>query len=349
MLEKVLLEESSDMKQWDAFVESHPKGSPFHLTCWMRAIQKTYSFEPLLYVYRGKGGDISGLIPFFLIRGVFVGTRIVSLPFSDYCGPLFNSELEEAESLAKIVEENKHRVKYIEIRSGLASTHDFHCHDYYKRHVLRLPPEPSELMRKIDRRTIQRCIKKAEASGVEINEASNELGLTEFYRLNQLTRRKHGVPSQPKAFFENLLEQVILSGNGSILLATHDSKVISGSVFLKLNNTVYYKYNASDPDYMSKLTPNHLLTWHAIERACLEGYSFFDFCRTSPANHGLMRYKEMWGADRLDLPYHYYPRVRGATSMEGGGLLYRIFTGAWRSLPDSLAEMIGPRIYRHLG
>jgi CelD/BcsL family acetyltransferase involved in cellulose biosynthesis len=349
MLERVHLGKASDEEKWDEFVRSHPKGSPFHLTCWIRMIQKTYSFEPLLYAYINGTGSISGIFPFFMVKGPFGGTRVVSLPFSDYCGPLFDDEFEESESLIKIIEEYKNRVKCIEIRSKMSNAHGLDCFCHYKRHVLKLLPDPVQLLTTMDKKTIQRCIKRAEKLGVKIREENNERGLEEFYRLNQLTRKKHGVPSQPKSFFKNLFDQVILSGNGYILLATIDSKVISGAVFLRFKDTVYYKYNASDPEYLSKMTPNHLLTWRAIEQACLEGYSSFDFCRTSPDNLGLMRYKEMWGADPLDLPYYFYPQVKGATSMEGSGLLYRIFTSAWRALPDSLVEAIGPKIYRFMG
>jgi hypothetical protein len=94
--------------------------------------------------------------------------------------------------------------------------------------------------------------------------------------------------------------------------------------------------------------PNHLLTWVCIQRACKAGYRYFDFGRTSPDNTGLMRYKEMCGAQPIDLPYYYYPQVMGATSKEGNGLSYKVMTSVWRSLPDSVVEFIEPKIYKHM-
>ena len=53
----------SEIGRWDDFVESHPKGSPFHLSGWIRTIYETYAFEPLLYICKdGYGIHISDRI-----------------------------------------------------------------------------------------------------------------------------------------------------------------------------------------------------------------------------------------------------------------------------------------------
>lgn len=347
MLEKYSLFNESEMRQWDDFVKFHPKGSPFHLSGWIKTIHDTYSFEPFLYVLKNESGNISGVSPFFFIRSVFTGTRVVSLPFSDYCGPLCTNEEEENDFLERIIKERKNRIRYVEIRGVLSKNSGFIEYNYYKRHTLQLFPDPRKVLKKVDKRTIQYSIRKAQKSGVEVREENNQQGMEEFQRLNKLTRMKHGVPSQPSNFFKGLLENIVLRGNASILVALYDSKVIAAGFFLKCKDTFYYKYNASDPDYLSKVTPNHMLTWHAIEMACLQGYDFFDFGRTSPDNEGLMRYKEMWGAQPMDLQYYYFPKIRGAASTEEKGLPYRILTKIWGSLPEAIVEVIGPTIYRH--
>jgi len=78
MLTKYFLYNESKMKQWDEFVKSHPKGSPFHLSCWIRVIHEAYSFKPLLYVSKNSIGNITGVSPFFLVRSLFAVSRIVS-------------------------------------------------------------------------------------------------------------------------------------------------------------------------------------------------------------------------------------------------------------------------------
>lgn len=349
MLIKFSLHNKSEIRQWDEFVESHPNGTPYHLSCWMRIIQETYSFKLLMYVLKNENGDISGILPFFLIRSLFTGRRIVSLPFSDYGGPLFREYPPEEDLLSEIVKEHKDSVKYIEIRGPIPNASVFVCHNYYQRHVLNLRTDLSELKKLLNKRSIQYSIRKAKKAGVQINEENTQYGMREFYRLNTLTRKKHGVPSQSGKFFEKLLEHVISKGYGSILLAIYDSKAVAASLFLKCGKTIHYKYNASDPEYLKKATPNHLLTWHAIKRGSMDGYQFLDFGRTSPDNKGLIRYKEMWGTEALDLPYYYYPRIKGATSQKESSPLYRMVTSTWRSLPDAIAKKMEAIIFKHLG
>lgn len=314
----------------------------------MRTIQDTYSFKPLLYVCKDGGGDISGVFPCFFIRTYATGSRIVSLPFSDYCGPLFKDKREEEEVLSEVVKRYGQHVKYIEIRSPVTQDSGLICHNYYKRHLLNLDSEPALVRKKLNKRTIQYSIRKANKAGVKIREENTKWGMREFYRMNMLTRKKHGVPSQPKQFFQNLYDHMITTGHAFILLAIYESKAVAASLFLKSNHSIHYKYNVSDPLYLKKITPNHLLTWYAIEKSCKEGYRFLDFGRTSPDNSGLMRYKEMWGAKPVDAPYYYYPQMRGASATEESSRIYQMITSIWRRLPEPVLEKLGPLIYRHL-
>jgi len=350
MLTTFSLSNDLEMNQWDNFVKSHPEGTIFHLSCWIKTIYETYSIEPLLYVDKNNRDEISGILPFFLIKSPLIGSRLVSLPFSDYCGPLLEDKSKESEFISTIIDRYKKKVNYIEIRSNLQNSNGLISHNYYKGHTLELLPDSADVMAKLEKKSIRYGIRKARKSGIVIKEDNTQSGIEEFYRLNRMTREKHGVPSQPAKFFQKFFDHMILSGNAFILLAVDDSKVVATGVFSKLNDTVYYKYNASDTEYLAttKKTPNHLLTWHAIEKACQEGYTFFDFGRTSPDNAGLVRYKEMWGCKPYNLPYYYYPEIKGSTSTKENSLSYRILTSTWRALPDSCKKIIEPMIYKHM-
>jgi FemAB-related protein (PEP-CTERM system-associated) len=348
-LEELNLYSASDMSPWDAFVKNHPEGSVFHSSSWLRVIREAYSFEPLLYISRNVNGEISGVLPFFVTKSPLLGKHMVSLPFSDYGGALFSDSNGVTDFLTQVMSKHKRHMDYFEIRNAVPESSGMYRQSSYKRHVLQLFPDPKDNMKKIDKRTIQYSIRKAQREGVVVSEENNQKGLEEFCRLNRMTRKKHGLPYQPELFFEKLFEHLISKGDASILLATCDTLVIAAGLFLKFNKFVYYKYNASDPNYLTKKTPNHLLTWHAIERACLEGYVSFDFGRTSVRNDGLIRYKEMWGAETFDLPYFFYPEMKTMKTQEEKSPVYRMATKIWHSLPESMVDFIGPRVYKYLG
>jgi CelD/BcsL family acetyltransferase involved in cellulose biosynthesis len=339
-----------EMVQWDDFVNSHAEGTPFHLSCWLKTIRDTYLYEPLLYVLKDKWARISGVFPAFLLKSMIKGSCLISLPFSDYCHPLFQSEDGQHQVFSHILNEMSDKIRYMEIRGPLPDASDFSSHVSYKRHIIKLCSDFGEVKRNINKRTIQYSVRKAERKGVEIKENNSKEGLETFYRLNLLTRKKHGIPAQPKIFFRNLYENIIDKGYGSIYIARWRSKAIAAGFFMRHNKTVYYKYNVSDPVFMKKYSPNHLLTWRAIEQACRNGFHLFDFGRTAADNLGLIRYKEMWGAISTDLAYSYFPpQYQGFAAKTESGFLYQLGTFCWRLLPNSLASKLGPLLYKHLG
>lgn len=347
MLTRFSLYNNSETKKWDEFIESQPKGQPFQLASWMRIIHETYSFEPFMSVTKDANGRITGIFPWFLVKSMFFGARIISNPFSDICGPLALEDRFEIELIDKIIEEYSDQVKYMEIRKSIPTPSVCTEHDYYKQHVIELDSNPSRVFKKFDRKTIKYSIRKAERSRVVIKEDNTSYGIEEFYRLNMITRKKHGVPSQPKKFFENINKHMMSKGLAFITLAIFNSKVIAAGLFFKFKDTIYYKYNASDPAYLTAHTPNHLLTWHVIQKGCNDGYKYFDFGRTSEDNKGLIRYKEMWGAKSFDLPYCYYPDFKRNSYKSENNKLYKQLTGLWKMLPDSVVEKVGPIIIKY--
>jgi lipid II:glycine glycyltransferase (peptidoglycan interpeptide bridge formation enzyme) len=335
------------MTEWDEYVSTHPIGTPFHLSSWLQTIYQAYNFEPLLFVKKDNNNKIVGILPCFLIKSIINGKRIVSIPFSDYGGPLCSYGLNDDEILSAIIERYKKKIKYFEIRCNLRNNNFTICHDYYRRHILELSNKPEEVKQRINKRTIQYSIRKAKESGVVIKEENTLYGVCQFFRLNEMTRTKHGVPSQPEKYFHSLFENMITKKLAYIYLAAINNRIIAASIFIRFKNTIHYKYNASDPEYLNTKKPNHLLTWYAIKNACLAGYSYIDFGRTSPDNKGLMRYKEMWGAQRICCQYHYHPKVMGITSMQENKLSFQILTKTWKLLPPFIARKISNSFYRH--
>ena len=65
-----------------------------------------------------------------------------------------------------------------------------------------------------------------------------------FYRLHLQTRRRLGVPVQPRRFFALLLERVIRTGLGFVLTAHRDNVPVAGALFCAWNGTVMCKYSA---------------------------------------------------------------------------------------------------------
>lgn len=347
MLRNFSLNDTRQMDQWDQYVRSHPRGTPFHASGWLETIRKTYKYNPVLYACFNEGNEMNGIFPSFHIKSFLTGNRVVSIPFSDYGGPLFSGH-NDTDRIASIID-NFRKCRSFEIRSDLNGNSGFSFHNHYIYHVLDLTPGPDALMKSIDRKTTRYSIRKAEKIGVHIEKSNTLEGMKEFYHLNVLTRKKHGLPPQPFAFFLQLQKNLVSRDEAFILLASHEGKNIGAGLFLKFRETVYFKYSASDPEHLAQKSPNHLLTWRAIVDACENGFKYLDFGRTSSSNPGLAKYKEMWGAKPVELPYYYYPNTHSIKPNTEDELSYRMITRICRHLPESWLVVFGSLIYRHIG
>src|SRR5262249_47221551 len=85
-------------RRWDEFVRHHPAGTVYHHSAWTRVFEETYGHEPLhLGLVTAERGQLLGAISFQFINSWLTGKRLVSLPFTSYCNPLWPEDrLDEA-------------------------------------------------------------------------------------------------------------------------------------------------------------------------------------------------------------------------------------------------------------
>jgi lipid II:glycine glycyltransferase (peptidoglycan interpeptide bridge formation enzyme) len=221
------------------------------------------------------------------------------------------------------------------------------CHYYNKIHILHIG-DGFEKTKRSFRKDVVSSAKKAVREGVTIRQGHSEQDLKQYYFIHATTRRRLGFPIQPYKLFKNMFEIMYPAGYLTVLLAEYKQTTIAGSVLFKYKDTVILEHSASIPKYL-RLRPNHLLVWSAIETACSEGYHYFDFGKTPPENKGLLDFKSRWGGKIFDVPYFYYPEIKGIMALEQKNLKHRMFRLFLRYMPITLAKIFGKIVYQHLG
>jgi lipid II:glycine glycyltransferase (peptidoglycan interpeptide bridge formation enzyme) len=213
-------------------------------------------------------------------------------------------------------------------------------------HVLALGPRSEDVFATFSKSQVQRNVARAERDGVDVRVAERAGDLLEtFYRLHLLTRRRQGVPIQPRRFFSLLWDRMLGQGLGRLFIAELDRNAVAAAVFLEWNGMVVYKFGASDPQSWGS-RPNHALFWEAIRRACAEGMSELDFGRTDLGNEGLRAFKASWGTDERELVYTNLGKESGPrTSGRPGTLL----AASIRRSPPWVCRVLGERLYRYAG
>jgi hypothetical protein len=162
-----------------------------------------------------------------------------------------------------------------------------------------------------------------------------------FYALHLLTRRRLGVPVQPKRFFRMLHERVIAPGLGFVVLARHKSRPVAAAIVLDHKHTLTYKFGASDPS-TRELRPNHAVFWSMMAWGISNGRRFLDMGRSDVDNTGLRQFKSSWGATEVPLVYSFV----GEAPREGAGPA-RLLRPIIRSTPPTICRLIGETLYRY--
>ena len=173
---------------------------------------------------------------------------------------------------------------------------------------------------------------------------TSERLLSRFYGLLRLTRRRHGLPPQPLAWFRNLI--ACLGDGVTIHVASKDGRPIASILTLSFKKTMVYKYGGSDARH-HRLGGMPFLFWRAIQDAKAQGIEELDLGRSDIDQPGLVAFKDHLGATRTTLTYYTCPARRKGTAHDGP--ISRAARRVVSHLPDAALDLTGRLLYRHLG
>jgi CelD/BcsL family acetyltransferase involved in cellulose biosynthesis len=331
--------------RWPQLLATHPLAGIFHSKEWLDALVRTYGFTSRVLTMSGPDEALTNGLVFCQIRSRLTGRRLVSVPFSDHCAPLVDSE-EQLDSLISHLrqEANNGGEKYFEIRSiaaGIGVPPGLTQSATYCIHRIDLRKETDELFRSFHNSCIRRKIKRAELE-MTYQEGTSEALLRTFYQLMVPARRLHGIPPQPLSWFRNLI--ACMGERIKIRLACCEGRPASAIITIRDNYTMTYKYGCSDPHF-HKFGCMQLLMWRAIQEAKSDGLLVFDMGRTEWGDEGLLTFKDRWGAARSNL--HYLRNRVGGKPSGGRDIATRIATRVLVGAPDRLFIAAGNLLYRH--
>lgn len=330
--------------RWAQFVEKHPRASVFHTPGWLEALRRTYAYQPVALTTSAPDQALDNGLVFCRIDSFLTGRRLVSLPFADHCEPLFENPDDLIPVLGHLQQGLREaKWKYIELRPRTWSWEAYEASQAFYLHTLDLSPEIGQLLRSFHKDSVQRKIRRTEREGLIYEEGRSAELLDKFYRLLLLTRRRHGLPPQPRDWFRNLMAS--LGESFKVRVASKEGQPIASIITLRHRDVLVYKYGCSDPRF-HKLGGVALLFWKAIQEAKQDGLNEFDLGRSDHDNPGLVTFKEHWGAARSTLAYFRCPaRARQTIDERYAPLARRLFA----RMPDGLLTLAGRLLYRHIG
>lgn len=80
--------------RWCKLLETHRRASVFHTAGWLNSLRRTYGYKPVAFSTSPPIGELKNGLVFCRVCSRVTGYRMVSLPFSDHCEPLFDCQQE---------------------------------------------------------------------------------------------------------------------------------------------------------------------------------------------------------------------------------------------------------------
>lgn len=332
-----------EISEWDGFVKAHPQSSVYHTSRWHRAIEKTYGFKTRYLALKGDSGIRAG-IPVALAKGIFT-RKLISYPFSDTCDPLTYCQ-DDFSELAACAQEfgKKQGATMLELRTCKFSYGPAQSESEYYAFELRLGNDEERLFNSLHRSCVQRAIKKARSSMKVVNGTAPS-DLKAFYTLQAATRKRHGLPVQPYAFFKNLWDEFKPQDKIHILLTENSGGFNGGILLLIFKDILYAKYLASKRPETGQ---SQLLLWEAVRMGIRQGLQVLDLGRVHCSNKGLLAHKSRWTKIKIPCDYIRVPEKRFRINSESS-LVSKASRQALRRMPSFALRLLGELFYKYLG
>lgn len=327
---------------WDDLI-ARAGGTLYHRSSTLDAVTRTFGHR----IYRlaaWRDGRMVGALPVVRLKSFAFGDFLVSLPLFNYGGPVATDDaaagalIEKAGALVgelgvshaeircvgRTYEGWEQRTDKVVMRLALAATAD----EQFARFTSKL------------RAQIRRPSKDgftARVGGIEL--------VDEFYRVFSINMRDLGTPVYPKRFFTHLLEA--WQTESRIVLVEREGQVAAAGFLVRDRDTVEIPW-ASALRAFNRFSVNMLLYWESIQFAIATRAAWFDFGRSS-RDSGTFKFKAQWGAEPLQLQWHYRSRAGGSLpNLTPNNPKYRLALAVWRRLPVAVSNTIGPWLARGL-
>lgn len=381
MIAKIIDTESKNAAIWDKYAHKHSKSNLYHLFGWQTVIKKTYGHKAYYIMAinqitsstsKGNGSlsnenqdinldQVAGILPLIHLKHFLFGNRLISLPFFDMAGLIANDAEVQKTLLYKTIQLARNLgVKRIELRHinplsllnqqpmrDLVHTPEnlFVQTSHHKVRMLLSLPDSADILMNSFKSKLRSQIRKPIKEGLKSKVGGLEF-LDDFYKVFSSNMRDLGSPVHSKRLIKNALTE--FSDKARIMIVYKGNLPLAGSLVIGYKDTLENPWASSLREY-SRFSPNMLLYWAMLEYACDNGFSHFDFGRSSP-DEGTYKFKEQWGAKPMPLNWHYLFINRQPTScIESDRAPFTKAIQYWQKLPVFFTRIIGPLVRKHIG
>ena len=331
-----------DRARWDAFVQRCPDATFFHRAGWQQVIEEGFS-HPTWFMYAEAGGQIQAILPLAQVKSRLFGNTLCSLPFCVYGGiAALHPDAAAAVDTAAQQLATRLRVDHLEYRQMQPTHADWLHRNLYATFRKSLHAEPERNLLDIPRKQ-RAMVRKGMAAGLT---SVMDADTRRFFDCYAASVHRLGTPVFSRRYF-NLLQQVF-GDDCEVLCVQQAGQPVCSVLSFRFRDEILPYYGGGG-EAARALAGNDFMYWEVMRRACTRGDRLFDFGR-SKYGTGAFAFKKNWGFEPQALHYDYQlHRGKVLKDVQPLNPKFQLFIKAWRLLPRSLANAIGPHIVRQLG
>jgi hypothetical protein len=218
---------------WNDFVHMHPRSNIFHTLEWRHVLESVFGYRTVYMLSKGSNGKIAAVLPLAYVSSFLTGRRLVSLPFSQYCGPLWTDEdalVCILSCLDNIRVATRSNYVLLKMKQPLADDVRKRCnltqvHHYFQSNIS-LDGTKEQIWHRLHKDSTRWAVRKAERLGVRVQNSERIEDSKYLYELMLKTSKRHGTPSYPPSLFLEIYRSLIPNGLAKVFFATYGNRAI---------------------------------------------------------------------------------------------------------------------------
>jgi len=270
---------------------------------WLAFVSRAQKGEPVVAALK-DGRETVGYFTGVIVRKF--GLRILGSPFpgwsTDYMGLSLAAGVPRPLAVQALIEFafRELRCVHLEMMDRNLSLADVGTldvrHKLYRSFEVNLTQDESDLFANMTS-ACRRCIRKAEKSGVTVEEAhDSEFPADYFAQLEDVFAKQSLVPTYSVERVRQLMSYLHPTGNLLLLRARdRNGRCIATGIFPHLNGVMYFWGGASWRQFQS-LRPNEAVQWHAMKFGKTMKLRAYDM-------GGDGEYKRKYGGHEIEVPW----------------------------------------------
>ena len=337
---------TTELTQWDSYVNAHPNGSFFHLSSWLKVIDEAFG-HPCYYLLALQNKQIVGVLPLVEVKSTLFGHALVSTPFCVYGGALAdNLDIQQAlESRACQLAE-KLQVDYLELRYKTAQQNDFLVKQVHSTFGCEIAESDEAILAGVKKKQ-RAVIRHSLNNQLTVEHQPSTANLDDFYQLLSTSYRNLGTPIFSKKYFAALAKH--FANELDITLVCDANGQPSTAVMNFYYQQQVLPYYGGGNETARGLKSADFMYYQVLCHAREQGFTWYDFGR-SKNDSGPYKYKKNWGMTPQPLHYYYHlVKAKELPNLSPNNPKYKLFIQLWQKLPLSLSQFLGPFLAKYLG